>query len=158
MGRRQKFNIVSQQKHEKENGILSNSEGKVLCHWKTNYCRILLFTGIVLYFTTRRQQKLKRCPAMSRILPFSSPQPSVANSIQPQSYLQHYSTSVWSKEERQTDTTGMGPEWEWYTLLLKFLSASGHNIIVYFFQYMPRGKTAKTVSDREDQGDADHFK
>lgn len=83
----------------------------------------------------------------------------MANSVQPQSYLQHYPTSVESKEKRQTDTTGMGPEGQQYTLLLEFLSASSPSTIAYIFQYIPGGKTAKTV-DYRDLGDAGeiHFK
>lgn len=83
---------------------------------------------------------------MSQILPFSSPEPLMANSIQPQSYLQRYSTSVESKEEGQTDTSGMGPEGQQYTLLLEFLSASHHNNIVYIFQYIPGGKQLKLLT------------
>jgi len=90
---------------------------------------------------------------MSQILPFCSPEPLVANSIQPQSYLQHYST-LESKEERQTDTTGRGPGGQRYTLLLEFLSALHHSIIVCIFQDISGGKTARTVDDR-DRGDAD---
>lgn len=114
-----------------------------------------LLQNLVIYWhctLLHRQEtaEIKKVVLQSRILPFCSPEPLVANSVQPQSYLQHYSTSVESKEERQTDATRMGPEGQRYKLLLEFLSASHHNIIVYIFQYIPGGKAAKAVDYRED--------
>lgn len=58
---------------------------------------------------------------------FSAPEPSVANPIQPQSYLQHYSTSIESKENRQIDSLGIGPEQQ-CMLVFGFLSVSHPSI------------------------------
>lgn len=150
MRRKQKFNIVSQQEHEKENGILSNFEGKVLCHWRTNYCRILLFTGIVLHFTARRQHKLKKMSCNVSDLSFQFSR-ALSGKLHWTTLLSPALFSIcreWRGEN--TDTMGMGSEGQHNTLLLKFLCASDHSIIVCIFQYIPGGKAVETVDCRED--------
>lgn len=84
---------------------------------------------------------------MSQSLPFFSVEPLVANSIQPQSYLQDYSTSVhlYGVKGRDRRCHRMGPGEQQHTLQLEFLSASHSNITVGTSQYTPGGKTGKNV-------------
>lgn len=126
-------------------------------HWRTNRCRILLFTGSVLYVTARRQQTLRDVPAASRILPSSSPEPSVASAVRPPSCLPQYSTSM-QTEERQTGTTGMGQKGSGTHCCSSFSLPHITISLSLFFSICLEGKKPELLTMEKGEADEIHFK
>lgn len=81
---------------------------------------------------------------MSQSLPFCSAEPLVANSIQAQSYLQDYSTSVHLYKEETEDARGMAPEQQHVLLLELSLPHIPTSLLVLLSTYLG-GKTGKNV-------------